>query len=78
MGELQKALNDNFEGFIRVYEVDYIVNGYARVMYFLGRHSAYEFRDSLKFAIPPNVKFLQLREFDEALAKFLCKDFING
>lgn len=78
MGELQETLNDNFEGFIRVYEVDYLVNGYARTMYFLGRHSAYEFRDSLKLALPPKTKFLQVREFDEALAKFLCKDFING
>ena len=78
MGALHEALNDNFEGFTRVYEVDYLVNGYARTMNFLGRYAAYEFRDSLKLAIPPKVKFLQVREFDEALAKFLCKDFING
>lgn len=78
MGELQKALNDNFTDIIRVYEVDYIVNGYARKMYFLGQHSAYEFRDALRLAVPPKTIFIQVREFDEALASFICKDFIKG
>lgn len=78
MGELQEVLKDNFRDFIRVYEVDYIVNGYARKMYFLGRHSAYEFRDALRLAIPPKTIFIKAREFDDALASFLCKDFING
>ena len=53
MNELQEALNNDFEGFIKVYQVDYLVNGYARKLYFLGRHSAYEFRDSLKHSLPP-------------------------